>query len=106
RSGIRSCSGPTTLTSNGAGQSVVGNALDFASNTHSTTVVVNIDKNAPTLSGAPATSPNAAGWYKADVSVAWTCTDTGGSGFAAGAGDNSSIHGEGTGLTANKSVTD
>ena len=78
RSGVRTCSGPTSFTSNVSGQNVVGNGLDFAGNTSSTTVVVNVDKNAPTLSGAPAGSPNAAGWYNADVAVVWTCADTGG----------------------------
>ena len=106
RSGISSCSGPTTVSANGAGQSVTGNAADFASNTASTTVVVNLDKLNPTVSGAPAGSPNGAGWYNANVSVAWTCNDTGGSGFAAGACANSVISGEGTGLAVTKSVTD
>ena len=36
---------------------------------------INIDKVAPTLSGAPTTSPNAAGWYNGDVTVAWTAAD-------------------------------
>lgn len=106
-SGIRSCSGPTTLSSNGAGQSVTGNATDFAGNTASATVNnVRIDRNAPTISGSPVGSANVAGWYNNDVTVAWNCGDTGGSGFTAGACADSTISSEGRGLTASKSVSD
>jgi hypothetical protein len=106
RSGVRTCTGPTSFTSNVSGQSVVGSAFDFAGLTSSTTVVVNVDKNAPTISGAPVGAPNSDGWYHAPVSVVWTCTDTGGSGFAPNACANSTISSEGTGLTATKSVSD
>src|SRR5439155_24591271 len=59
------------------------------------------------LSGAPTASPNAAGWYKADVLVGWTCSDNvGGSGINGLCPANSTIAGEGTGLTANASATD
>ena len=72
----------------------------------STTVTVNVDKNAPAISGAPAGSPNANGWYNSDVTVVWTCSDTGGSGLAAGACANSTISSEGAGQTLTNSVTD
>ena len=106
-SGIQVCpTSNTTVTGNVSGQPVTGMATDFASNTASATVVVSIDRNAPTLSGAPAGSPNANGWYNSDVTVVWTCSDTGGSGFATGACASSTISTEGTGRTLTRSVTD
>ncbi len=106
QSGIRTCTGSTAVTSNVVNQSVAGSALDFADNTTATSVIVNVDKNAPTISGAPAGSPNSAGWYNADVTVVWSCSDTGGSGFAAAACANSTISTEGVSQTLTRSVTD
>jgi hypothetical protein len=37
--------------------------------------VVQIDKTAPIITGAPATSSNANGWYNSDVTVHFTCVD-------------------------------
>jgi hypothetical protein len=37
---------------------------------------INIDKTAPTISGAATTNPNAAGWYTGPVTVHFTCSDT------------------------------
>src|SRR2546428_6965436 len=62
-SGIQSCAADATL-AEGNGQSSSGTATDNAANTASTTGSgINIDKTAPTISGAATTSPNAAGWY-------------------------------------------
>ena len=76
-SGIADCSpAATKLENEGAGQEVEGQALDVAGNTASAKVGgINIDKTAPTLAGAATTAPNAAGWYKGDVTVAWTAAD-------------------------------
>ncbi|MDQ3974789.1 MAG: PxKF domain-containing protein [Actinomycetota bacterium] len=106
RSGVKSCSGPTTLTSNGANQSVTGHATDNADNASSATVgSVSIDKVAPTLSGAPTTPPNGAnGWYRSDVTIAWTAADALSGILDAPA--SSTITGEGEGLTASASVSD
>jgi hypothetical protein len=105
-SGIKSCSGPTTFTTNAANQSVTGSAVDNADNSASTTVSnINIDKVAPTLSGAPTTSPNGAGWYKSNVAIHWTANDAL-SGLAGSAPADSTISSEGTGLTASASVSD
>jgi len=105
-SGVKSCTGPTTLSSNGAGQSVTGAAVDVADNTTSASVSnINIDKAPPTLSGAPVGSPNGAGWYNSNVAVLWTCADLL-SGINGACPANSSITGEGTGLTASTSVSD
>ncbi len=104
-SGVKSCPSATTLTAEGANQSVNGTATDNAGNTASVTVVVNIDKTAPALSGAPTTSPNAAGWYNTNVTVAWACSDAH-SGIAGSCPADSTISSEGTGLTASASVQD
>ncbi|HET6816226.1 MAG TPA: PxKF domain-containing protein [Mycobacteriales bacterium] len=105
-SGIKTCSGPTTLTSSAANQSVTGNAVDNADNSASATVGgINIDKVGPTLSGAPTTSPNSAGWYNSDVTVHWSCTDTL-SGLNGSCPSDSTIGTEGIGLTASTSVSD
>jgi large repetitive protein len=104
-SGIKTSSVPTTLSTSAAGQSVTGTAVDNADNNTSTTVGnINIDNVAPTLSGAPSsTGRNAAGWYTGDVTVAWTAADAL-SGTTNPA--NSTIGGEGTGLTASATATD
>jgi hypothetical protein len=106
-SGIKSCTGPTTLTSetSSAGQAVSGAALDNADNNASSSVQVKIDKTAPSLSGAPTTSPNAAGWYNGNVAIHWTCSD-GLSGIDGSCPANSTISSEGTALTASASVSD
>lgn len=46
-SGISSCAAPATVTTEGAGQSVCGDATDNAGNTASTCVTLNIDKTGP-----------------------------------------------------------
>lgn len=104
--GIKACSGPTTLTTNASGQSVTGSAVDNADNSASATVSgVNIDKVNPALSGAPTTAPNAAGWYQGDVTVKWTASDAL-SGLRGAAPADSTITGEGTGLTVSANVSD
>ncbi len=103
-SGVKSSSAPTTLTTSAANQAVTGTATDNADNTASTTVSgISIDKVAPTLSGKPTTDPNSAGWYKGDVTVAWTAADalSGTSNPA-----NSTITGEGTALTSSAAAAD
>ena len=70
-SGIASCladgssSSSVTVTQNGT---VTGTAIDMAGNKQTHAVEVeNVDTTPPTLSGAPTTEPNAAGWYRDDV---------------------------------------
>lgn len=53
-SGVASFSSPVTLTNDGKGQTVVGNAVDYAGNTATLTVTVNIDKTVPVILGMPA----------------------------------------------------
>jgi microsomal dipeptidase-like Zn-dependent dipeptidase len=76
-SGIASCSGPATLTSEGAGQDAVGTATDRAGNSRTATVSgISIDTTAPTITGARAPLANAAGWVNADVVVSFLCADS------------------------------
>jgi hypothetical protein len=104
-SGIDTFSGPATL-GEGEDQSVTGTATDNAGNTGEDTVAdIDIDKTAPSLSGAVTSGPNGAGWYKSDVTVRWTASDAL-SGLAAPAPDESTITGEGDGLSASATVAD
>ncbi len=76
-SGIAMITPDQTLTSEGAGQSVTGTVTDKAGNSASCTVSgINIDKTAPTITGAPTTPANAHGWYNTDVTVHFVATDT------------------------------
>jgi hypothetical protein len=72
-SGVASCEPDKTLSSEGAGQSATGTAVDNAGNSAQTTVNgINIDKTAPSvgLVGGPA---NGASYYFGSVPAAPTC---------------------------------
>jgi hypothetical protein len=100
-SGIAACSDPVTLTSAGEGQAVVGQAQDNAGNTSDATVSgINIDLTAPTLAGAPTTPDNAAGWYNGNVAIAWAGSDALSGIDPATQPSDSTISGEGRGLSA------
>jgi hypothetical protein len=103
-SGIKSCSGPQTISTNGG--TATGTAVDNADNSKSTTAgPFQIDSLPPSLSGAPTTSPNSVGWYNGNVTIHWTCSDTP-SGIAGSCPADSMISSEGTGLKATASVSD
>ena len=75
-SGIDVCTAAVKLTSEGAGQSASGTCTDKAGNVSaSASKTINIDKTAPTLTGAATTNPNSFGWYKDDVTIQWTGHD-------------------------------
>lgn len=75
QTGVAGCAGDTTLTNDGASQSVHGDAVDVAGNRSRTDVTgINIDKTKPTLVAVPA-DPNGAGWYNGDVTVKWVGDD-------------------------------
>ena len=104
-SGIDSCADDDTLTTEGADQSTSGSATDGAGNSATATVTgINIDKTAPMMSGAATTASNANGWYKDNVTVHYTCTDTG-SGIDSCA-DNDTLTGEGVNQSTSGSATD
>ena len=98
--GVAGCAGDTTLTNDGAGQTVHGDAVDVAGNRSSTDFgPVNIDKTKPTLVGVPA-EPNAAGWYSGDVTVKWVGDDALSGLDPAAQPADSRVTGEGTNLGA------
>jgi hypothetical protein len=82
--------------------SVGGTATDNAGNSASASVPVKIDTTGPVVSGAPTTSPNPDGWYRDDVTVHWTATDP--ESRVPTAPANTTITGEGTGLTSSTTV--
>ncbi len=70
-SGVASCTGPTTITMEGAGQTIRGTAVDQALNSASTTATVNLDMTPPQV----AYSGNL-GSYTVDQSVSISCSAT------------------------------
>ncbi len=105
-SGVAGCAGDTLLENEGAGQTVVGDAVDVAGNTsHTTYGPVDIDLTPPSLSGTP-NDANAAGWYRGDVTVHWTSDDALSGVDGATRPDDSMVTGEGRDLGATASVSD
>ena len=74
-SGLADCTEPSTVTTEGRAQQVTGHATDNAGNRVTGTAVLNIDKTAPTVTGAPDRAANAAGWYDDDVTVSFVGED-------------------------------
>jgi hypothetical protein len=74
--GITSCTPPQTVTTQGAGQKVVGTATNTGGITASTTATVSIDKTPPTIVGSLSRAANSYGWYSAPVSASFVCTDS------------------------------
>jgi hypothetical protein len=104
RSGIASCTGPSTLTGEGLNQTVTGTAIDNAGNQATDVASVNIDRAPPSISGAATTNPNGAGWYAAPVTVAFTCADDL-SGVATCAG-TTTLSSDGAGRSVDGTATD
>jgi hypothetical protein len=75
-SGIATCSaasgysGPDT-----GGTTVSGSCTDVAGNSSSGSFTLRYDSHAPATTAAPARPPNAAGWYRAPVTITATATD-------------------------------
>ena len=85
---------------------MTGTATDAAGNTASTSVPrISIDKTAPTVTGAPTTAPNGAGWYQGNVAVALDVHRCA-LGTRRRVPGNTTISGEGTARTSSVSVTD
>jgi len=74
-SGVASCPAPVTVSTEGANQVIRGTAADKAGNAASTSVTINLDKKAPTISASPAPPANAFGWNNAAVTVNFNCLD-------------------------------
>jgi hypothetical protein len=104
-SGVDTCPAPKTL-GEGANQSASGTVHDLAGNDASAGVSgVNVDKTAPSLTGAPTASPNGNGWFKDDVTIHWTCSD-GLSGIDGSCPSDEALTGEGNSVSAGASVLD
>jgi hypothetical protein len=78
-SGIDPGSQPDDTVVTGEGTDLVAGPVaiaDKAGNTATATYgPIKIDRTAPQITGAPKTSPNAAGWYSGSVVVGFSCTD-------------------------------
>lgn len=104
-SGVVSCPADSVVLE-GAGQVVSGVVVDAAGNSVSvSSVPVSVDVTSPLLSGDPAESPNAAGWFSGDVTIVWSCSDAL-SGVDGVCPADSVISGEGVGLNAAADVSD
>src|SRR5207249_10440555 len=68
-----------TVTSEGSGQSVNGSCKDAAGNSATTASVtnINIDKTKPVITGGRTPAANANDWNNTNVTVSFTCADTG-----------------------------
>jgi hypothetical protein len=84
-SGIASCTAPTEVATEGAGQSVTGTAVDTAGNSATAVAApIDIDLTDPTITAVVEGTPNASGWYASPVTVSFECSDAL-SGIASGA---------------------
>ncbi|MCU1497005.1 MAG: hypothetical protein JWM47_958, partial [Acidimicrobiales bacterium] len=106
-SGVASCSGPRSVTTEGRAQVITGTAVDAAGNTSTVGVSVSIDKTAPTITAQTAAVP-ASGWFTGPVDVTFACSDangTEGSGVETCPAGNT-ITDDGSHRTATGTVTD
>jgi hypothetical protein len=74
-SGIATCSGGVTVTTETAQQTVSGTAVDKAGNQATASVVVKLDKTIPVIDPAVAPPANASGWVRGPASIIFVCTD-------------------------------
>ncbi len=76
-SGVATPPAESTVTGQGSNLGASsGQVCDRAGNCATGSVTgLKIDRTAPTVTGAATTQPNAAGWYKGDVTVHWTVSD-------------------------------
>ena len=74
-SGVANCTTSRTVSSEGRGESVIGTVVNGAGSTATDPAMLNIDKTPPGIVGGVTREPNANGWYRADVTVHFTCSD-------------------------------
>jgi hypothetical protein len=75
-SGLAANACPTPVTVSAEQTTTVTRSVtDIAGNTATATATVKLDRTAPTISAQVLTTPNAAGWFKANVSIQYTCSD-------------------------------
>ena len=106
-SGIARCDGPFTLSGEGTAFAASGKCTDQAGNTSTVTEVtgIKIDRTPPNLTAVPTTTPNAHGWYNANVRVVFEAFDAL-SGLASTPPPEAIISGEGTGQTVEGTAID
>ena len=104
-SGIDTCPADQLVSTDGAGQTVSGTAVDQAGNTASVTSdVFNIDATGPEITVSLSPVPNANGWVNTAVTAHFTCFDAG-SGIAS-CPDDKVVNSEGINLTVTGTATD
>ena len=74
-SGIASCPDSLVVSEQGAGQSIVGTAVDNADNQTQVGLSVSLDTQPPTISADIDPSPDANGWNDSAVTVTFVCAD-------------------------------
>ncbi len=108
-SGVATCTANATVSADTGGQTVSGTCTDMAGNVSAATAVtVKLDKTAPTIGHTldPAAA-NGNGWFKTDVAVGFTCSDSGSGmdsctgGTTLGEGANQSVTGTATDVAGN-----
>jgi Ca2+-binding RTX toxin-like protein len=105
-SGVDAVTGDTTVSTEGANQSVTGTVTDEAGNSVSFTVSeINIDKTAPAITAQRDTAANAHGWNNTDVASSYSASDTL-SGLASSATAGYTFTAEGAGQSHTFTVTD
>ena len=102
-SGVRSCTGPQSVTTEGKAQVVTGTVEDNAGNTATDPAAVSIDKTKPVINLDALPAPNANGWYGDDVTATYTASDAL-SGIKTQ--DRAHTFGEGANQTATGTATD
>lgn len=76
-SGLKSCTSPITLSTDGRGQEADGSSSDYAANINNASVTgINIDQTPPTLVyGAQSPAANQYGWNNTNVTFSYTPAD-------------------------------
>src|SRR5204863_45232 len=99
-----------TVTTEGSGQSVNASCKDAAGNSATTASVtnINIDKTKPVITSGRTPAANANNWNNTNITVSFTCADTGGSGVDTNtvAGATVSTEGENQAVTNTGSCVD
>ncbi|HEY2235860.1 MAG TPA: hypothetical protein VGK01_20480, partial [Candidatus Angelobacter sp.] len=72
-SGTASCPASINVTTAGANEHFSGTATDKAGNSASTTLTLNVQQTALSVSASAAPAANAAGWNNSDVTVSFAC---------------------------------
>jgi hypothetical protein len=76
-SGVTSCTGASTFSSEGANQSMVGTAIDLAGNEATAAVSgINIDLTPPVVTVGRSPGPTPSGWNSTPVSVTFSAIDS------------------------------